>query len=140
MFMENIRFSAFLFNVIYCRTILIFSVLALSILIFFTSVIKIRLLDTIDIVRIAMIYKFIIYPSMLSVLILLISQSVIRCSGSPHCGFLNPYHPSAPRLIWWSVPVNLIWSVIRHFGSSYCYNNIYWLNSFLRCICNISST
>ena len=28
----------------------------------------------------------IIYPSILSLLILLISQSVIQCSGSPHCG------------------------------------------------------
>ena len=56
---------------------------------------------------------------MLSVLILLISQNVIKCSGSPHCSFLNPYHPSLKlityytmgfflkhsmfRLIWWSV-------------------------------------
>ena len=38
--------------------------------------------------------NIIIYPSMLSVLILLTSQTVIRCSGSPHCGFLNPFHPS----------------------------------------------
>ena len=41
---------------------------------------------------------YIIYPSMLSVLMLLISQSVIRCSGSPHCGFLNPYHPPLKRM------------------------------------------
>ena len=41
---------------------------------------------------------FIIYPSMLSVLILLISQSVIWCSRLPHCGFLTPQHP---LWNWW---------------------------------------
>ena len=48
------------------------------------------------------IYGFIIYPTMLSVLILLISKSVIRYSGSPHCGFLNPYHPSL-KLMFFSM-------------------------------------
>ena len=62
---------------------------------------------------------FIIYPSMLSVLILLILHNVIKCSGSPHCSFLKSYHASLKlityytmvfflkrsmfRLIWWSV-------------------------------------
>ena len=39
------------------------------------------------------------FVSMLPVLILLISKSVIRCSRSPHYGFLNSYQPLRH---WWS--------------------------------------
>ena len=63
---------------------------------------------------------------MLSVLILMISQSVIRCSGSPHCGFLNPFHPPLKRMTCTQCSSQYtMQELLRH--HSYCtVLNLYW--------------